>query len=137
VLKASDDGGGHWGFIQVRGHTKSVGGRTGDPRGLALADYLRAQAEALSLSADSTGEQHIARAGMALLDAAALAEHLPATDRRLRALSLAERFETMPNGASRFLGTPDVAAALRRPVSGSSMSGEQILNLLVAVATDR
>ena len=76
VLKASDDGGGHWGYIQVRGHTESVGGRTGDPRGLALADYLRAQAEALSLSADSTGEQHIARAGMALLDAAALAEHL-------------------------------------------------------------
>lgn len=101
-----------------------------------MADYLRAQAEALSLSADTTGEQHIARAGMALLDAAMLAEHLPATDPRLRALSLAERFETMPNGASRFIDTPDVPAALLRPISGSSMSGEQILNLLVGIATD-
>ena len=73
---------------------------------------------------------------MALLDAAALAEHLPATDRRLLTLSLAERFETMPDGASRFLETQDVRAALRRPVSGASMTGEQILNLLVAIAAD-
>ena len=108
-----------------------MGGRTGDPRALALADYLRSQAAALSLSADSTGEQHIARAGMALLDAAALAEHLPATDRRLLALSLAGRFETMPDGASEFLETQDVRAAIRRPISGASMTGEQILDLLV------
>jgi Fatty acid desaturase len=116
--------------------TELVGGRTGDPRALALADYLRSQAAALSLSADSTGEQHIARAGMALLDAAALAEHLPATDRRLLALSLAERFETMPDGTSQFLETQDVRAALRRPISGASMTGEQILDLLAAIARD-
>jgi hypothetical protein len=111
-----------------------VGDRTGDPRAHALADYLRRQAAALSLSADSTGEQHIARAGMALLDAAGLAEHLPATDPRLAALSLAGRFETMADGASRFLETQDVRAALRRPISGAAMTGEQILDLLAAIA---
>ena len=73
---------------------------------------------------------------MALLDAAALAEHLPPTDRRLLALSLAERFETMPDGASRFLETQDVRAALLRPIAGASMTGEQILDLLVTVAGD-
>ena len=113
-----------------------MGGRTGDPRALALAEYLRTQAAALSLSADSTDEQHIARAGMALLDAAALAEHLPAADRRLRGLSMAGRFETMANGASRFLETQAVRAALRRPISGASMNGEQILDLLAAVAAE-
>ena len=71
---------------------------------------------------------------MALLDAAALAEHLPAADRRLLALSLAERFETMPDGASRFIETQDVRAALRRPISGASMTGEQILDHLAAIA---
>jgi hypothetical protein len=73
---------------------------------------------------------------MALLDAAALAEYLPATDPRLSALSLAGRFETMPDGASRFLETQDVRAALRRPISGASMTGEQILDLLVTIAHD-
>jgi hypothetical protein len=53
--------------------------RAGDPRAEALADYLRQRASAFSLSADATGEQHIATAGMSLLDAAALAESLPPT----------------------------------------------------------
>ena len=113
-----------------------MGGRSGDPRGHALAEYLRAQAAALSLSADSTGEQHIATAGMAILDAALLAEHLPSTDQRLANLSRAERFETMPDGGSVFRATQDVQAALRRPIAGAPMTGEQILNLLVTIATD-
>lgn len=72
---------------------------------------------------------------MALLDAAALARNLPATDPRLLTLSLAGRFETMPDGASRFLETHEVRAALRRPISGTSMTGDQILNLLVSIAS--
>jgi hypothetical protein len=70
-----------------------------------LADYLRSQTAALSLAAGSSDEQHLARDGMALLDAAALAEHLPAGGRRLLTLSLAERFRdpypTGPAGSSR------------------------------------
>lgn len=73
---------------------------------------------------------------MAILDAALLAENLPSTDPRLLALTHAERFETMPDGVSRFLATQDVQAVLRRPIAGAPMSGEQILNLLVTVATD-
>jgi hypothetical protein len=109
-------------------------GYLADPRARALADYLRERAAAFSLSADSTGEPHIAAAGMALLDAAALAERLPSTDRRLEALSGAGRFETMPEGASRFVESPDVRAVVQRPLSGSPSSAEEILALLVAKA---
>ena len=111
-------------------------GRAVDPRAQALADYLRERAASFSLSADLTGEQHIATAGMALLDAAALAERLPFGDRRLEALSRAGRFEAMPEGASRFLESPDLRAVVQRPLSGSSMSGEQILALLIAMACE-
>lgn len=107
-----------------------------DPRTTALAGYLRERAASFSLAADATGEQHIASAGMALLDAASLAENLPGTDPRLEALSAAGRFETMPDGASRFVETPGLRAAVQRPVAGSSVSGEAILALLVSITGD-
>jgi hypothetical protein len=106
--------------------------RASDPRAEALADYLRQRASAFSLSADATGEQHIATAGMSLLDAAALAESLPPTDHRLEALSRQGRFETMRGGASRFVETPEVRAVIQRPLSGTPMTGEEILALMVA-----
>lgn len=112
-----------------------MGGRDTDPRAQALASYLRERAAAFSLSADSTGEQHIASAGMALLDAAVLAGHLPGTDPRLAALSRAGRFETMPDGASSFMETPALRGVIQRPVSGHPMSAAEILDLLVATAT--
>jgi hypothetical protein len=105
-----------------------------DPRAEALARYFRERAAAFSLSADSTGEQHIASAGMALLDAADLAEHLAATDRRLEALSREGCFETVADGSSTFLETPSVRAVIQRPLSGRPMTGDQILDLLVATA---
>jgi hypothetical protein len=105
-----------------------------DPRARALADYLRERAAAFSLSADSTGEQHIAAAGMALLDAAAEAERLVATDHRLVVLSRAGRFESMPGGTSRFLETPDVRAVVQRPLAGCPLTGGQILDELADVA---
>jgi hypothetical protein len=108
--------------------------RASDPRADALAGYLRDRAAAFSFSADSTNGQHIAAAGMALLDAAALAERLPATDRRLRRLSGAGCFETMHDGSSAFLETPDLRAAVQRPLSGAPMSGADILALLVLTA---
>jgi hypothetical protein len=111
-----------------------MGGRSTDPRALALAGYLRDRAAAFSLSADSTGEPHLASAGMALLDAALLAENLPPLDQRLHALSAAGRFETMADGASRFVESADLRAVVQRPASGPSMSGEEILSLLIITA---
>ena len=111
--------------------------RTADPRAAALAHYLREQAAAFSLSADATGEQHIADAGMALLDAADLAGRLRADDSQLETLTLAGRFEAMPGGATRFVDSPDLRAAVRRPLSGSSRSGKEILALVVTTAGGR
>lgn len=108
--------------------------RAPDPRAAALADYLRDRAAAFSLSADSTNEQHIAAAGMALLDAAALADSMLPTDGRLLELSLAGRFETMGEGSSTFVETPELRAAVQRPLSGTPMTGAEILALLVATA---
>ena len=68
---------------------------------------------------------------MALLDAAAMAETMPADDPTLTALSEAGRFETMPDNQARFLETPQLRAAVQRPISGAPMRGEQILALLV------
>jgi hypothetical protein len=90
-----------------------------------------------SLSADSTGEQHIASAGMALLDAGEVAERLPAADARLATLTRAGRFESMPDGTSRFLETDAVRRAIQRPLSGVPMSGSEILDLVVASAWDQ
>ncbi|HEY6797864.1 MAG TPA: hypothetical protein VI248_24575 [Kineosporiaceae bacterium] len=111
--------------------------RTQDPRAQALAQYLRERATAFSLSADSTGEQHIARAGMALLDAAWLAEQLPGTDHRLAALTAAGRFEAMPGGSCHFVETPRLRAVVQRPLAGSPVSAEEIVDLLAANAQER
>jgi hypothetical protein len=105
-----------------------------DPRARALAFYLRERAAAFSLSADATGDQHIATAGMALLDAASAAERLPATDPRLQALSRAGCFEAMPGGASRFQETPGQRAVVQQPLAGSPVTGERILDLLAEAA---
>jgi hypothetical protein len=117
-----------------RGDNVDVSADPPDARAAALADYLRGRAAAFSLSADVNNEQHIARAGMALLDAALVAEHLSATDERLAALSEAGLFETMPDGKALFLETGEVRAAVQRPLAGTSMSGPEVLHLLVYTA---
>jgi hypothetical protein len=86
------------------------------------------------LSADVNKQQHIARAGMALLDAAIIAETLSATDERLTALSESGLFETLSGGKARFRETSEVRAAIQRPLSGTPMSGPDILTLLVETA---
>lgn len=105
-----------------------------DARGLALAEYLRERAAAFSLSADVNGADQIAQAGMALLDAASMAEKLPTDDPTLIALSEAGRFESMPGNKARFVETPQLRAAVQRPIAGAPMAGEQILALLVDIA---
>jgi hypothetical protein len=105
-----------------------------DPRAAALADYLLQRAAAFSLSADVTDEQQTAHAGMALLDASRLAAELQPNDERLTALSEAGLFETMPDKRAIFLETAELRAAIQRPLSGTLMSGHEILALLVATA---
>lgn len=109
----------------------TVDGGATDARALALAEYLRERAAAFSLSADVNQADQIAQAGMALLDAAAKAETLAADDPTLTALSEAGCFETMPDNQARFVETPQLRAAVQRPISGAPMAGEQILALLV------
>lgn len=108
-----------------------------DPRATALGQYLRERAAAFSLSADEAEDQHIARAGMALLDAAALADYLPATDRRLEAMTRAGCFETMPGGTCRFVESDGLRAIVQRPLAGAPMTGAQILDLLVKTVHGR
>lgn len=111
-----------------------MGSKAPDPRAVAVADYLSQRAAAFSLSADVSDEQQIAHAGMALLDASRIAADLQPTDERLTALSEAGLFETMPDEKAIFLETAELRAAIQRPLSGTPMSGHEILALLVATA---
>lgn len=105
-----------------------------DPRASALADYLRERAASFSMSADVTGVQDTARAGMALLDAAVIAEALGSSDRELRVLSEAGLFESMPGGRAWFVETQRIRAAIQRPLVTERQTGAQIIAQLVATA---
>lgn len=105
-----------------------------DPRAAALARYLRDWAAAFSLSADTTDVPSTAEAGMALLDAAAMAEAMDAEDPRLTALSEAGVFESMPHGGARVVDTPRIRAAIRRPLASAAQDGASILGHLVSAA---
>ena len=102
-----------------------------EPRADALAAFLRREAGAISLSAEMTGLSHLVNVGLALLDAAALAEALNSDDPILQQLSEAGCFESMPQGRAAFLGTDDIRRAIRRPVSGADETGEDILHSIV------
>jgi hypothetical protein len=106
-----------------------------DPRSRALARYLRRSAGLFSLSADHTSSTGIAVAGMALLDAAIIAESIPAGDPRLTVLSEAGLFESQPHGEASFVETAEVLAAIRRPLVSGPEDGPTIIAKLVAVAT--
>jgi hypothetical protein len=108
-----------------------------DARGAALADYLRERAAAFSLSADVMGSQSTASAGMALLDAAHIAEAMTADDPRLALLSEAGLFESMPGGRALFLETSRIRAAIQRPLVSDPQGGEQIIAHLVATVSGR
>ena len=104
---------------------------------MALAEYMRERAAAFSLSADVNDADQIAQAGMALLDAAAIAETLPTDDPTLIALSEAGRFESMPGDKAHFVETPRLRAVVQRAISGAPMAERQILALLVDSAGNR
>ena len=105
-----------------------------DPRARALALYFRQRAAAFSLSADEMDQKGVARAGMALLDAAGIAEAMASHDPRLRALSTTGYFETLPGGEARFRESRTMRTAVQRPISGAAQSGNEIINAVVAEA---
>jgi hypothetical protein len=106
-----------------------------DARAAALARYLRQCAASFSMSADVTNQDRTAQAGMALLDAAAIADAMAPEDGRIKALSEAGRFESMPDGQALFLETPGIRAAIHRPLAAERRTGVQIIAELVATAT--
>jgi hypothetical protein len=108
--------------------------RPGDARCVALADYLRRSAAAFSMSADVTGAASTAEAGMALLDAAVLAESLSSEDARIRVLSEAGLFESMPGGRAGFVEVPEIRAAVLRALVSGAENGAAIIAKLVATA---
>jgi hypothetical protein len=99
---------------------------------VALSGFLRDRAAAFSLSSDVNDSPQIADLGMVLLDAADLAEQLPAEDAGLIAMSEAGLFESMPDNAARVVETPELRRALLRPVSGDPRDAVEVLRAIVA-----
>ena len=108
-----------------------------DARAAALAHYLRQCAASFSMSADVGDVDSTAKAGMALLDAAAIADAMPSDDARIKVLSEAGLFESMPHGQARFLETPEIRAAIQRPLVSNPRAGVEIIAELVATANWR
>lgn len=118
-------------------HGSSDAGRSGtDPRCTALARYLRGAAGAFSTSADVTDSERTAELGMALLDAARIAEAMPSSDQRIRILSEAGLFESMPGGQAAFVEAPEIRRSVQRPLVAGPQSGSMIIAELVATARE-
>ena len=115
--------------------TSSGGSAAGDPRAAALAHYLRQCAASFSMSADVTDVDRTAEAGMALLDAAAVADAMTRDDARIRALSEAGLFESMPDGQALFVESPAIRAAIQRPLVSRPQAGVEIIAGLVATVS--
>ncbi|CAN5878639.1 hypothetical protein BH24ACT15_BH24ACT15_37960 [soil metagenome] len=56
-------------------------------------------------------------------------------DARIKVLSEAGCFESMPDGQAFFLETPEIRAAIRRPLVAERQAGVEIIAELVATAT--
>ena len=108
-----------------------------DPRAGALAEFLRREAAAVSLSLEMTGFERLVHVGMALLDAAAEADRWREGDESLTALSAAGLFRSSPGGALRFVADSRIQRVLLSPVHGELQTGEEVLAHLVAAAGDR
>jgi hypothetical protein len=102
-----------------------------DPHAGALADFLRREAAAVSLSLEMTGFDRLVHVGLALLDAAAHADRLPTGDAALAAFSDAGLFRSAPDGVLRFVATSQIQHVLLGPVHGALESGEEVLAHLV------
>ena len=116
------------------GEGEADGGPPVDARCVALAEYLRRSAASFSMSADSTDAARTAEAGMALLDAAVIAESLPSDDAGIRVLSEAGLFESMPGGRASFVEVAAIRAAVLRALVSEAEDGRAIIAKLVATA---
>jgi hypothetical protein len=105
--------------------------RTGDPRALALADFLRSRADLFTLSAAQARSPGAAEAGTSLLEAADLAAEMDPGDPMLVAMSRRGMFQSMPHGAARVLTSDDLGRSLARSVLGGERDGRRILRGLV------
>lgn len=107
-----------------------------DPQAQALADFLRREAAAVSLSLEMTGFARLVHVGLALLDAAAHADRLPAGDPALAAFSDAGLFRSAPDGMLRFVVTTEIQQVLLGPIHGAIESGDEVLAHLVEAAVE-
>lgn len=106
-----------------------------DPRSAALARYLRRMAATFSMSADATNTSGTAEYGMALLDAAMIAEAMPSRDPRITILSEVGLFESMPDGEAVFIELPAIRSSVQRPLVSGREDGSTIIAKIVAAAT--
>jgi hypothetical protein len=113
---------------------EAAGTGSEDARAVALAQYLRRAAAAFSLSADVRDAGDTAEAGMVLLDAALIAESMPADHEGLRVLSEAGLFESMPHGRAVFVEVPEMRAAVQRALVSDEEDGSAIIAKLIATA---
>jgi hypothetical protein len=107
-----------------------------DPRAAALSRYLRRAAAVFSMSADATDDASTADLGMALLDAARVAEAMPSADPRIRVLSEAHLFESMPEGTAVFIEVAEIRRAVRRTLVSGPQDGASIIGQLITTARE-
>jgi len=107
-----------------------------DPRGEALAVFLRHAAAMFSMSADETDQAAVASVGMILLDAAKNSEHLSRADQRLAVFSDAGCFESMPDGSVRVVEPDVLHRGLLRLLASPVVSGDDVLTLLAEAVED-
>lgn len=107
-----------------------------DPRAAALSRYLRRTAAVFSMSADATDSPSTADLGMALLDAARIAEAMPSADPRIRVLSEAHLFESMPEGRAVFIEAAEIRRAVRRTLVSGPQDGASIIAGLITTASE-
>lgn len=107
-----------------------------DPRAAALSRYLRGAAAVFSMSADVTDSPSTADVGMSLLDAARIAGAMPSADPRIRILSEAGLFESMPDGEAVFIEVPEIRRAVRRTLVSGPEDGASIIARLITAASE-
>ena len=107
-----------------------------DPRAAALSRYLQRTAAIFSMSADATDSPSTADLGMALLDAARIAESMPSADPRIRVLSEANLFESMPEGKAVFIEVAEIRRAVRRTLVSGPQDGASIIARLISTASE-
>ena len=88
------------------------------------------------MSADATDSASTADLGMALLDAARIAEAMPIADPRIRVLSEANLFESMPEGQAVFVEVAEIRRAVRRTLVSGPQDGSSIIAELIATAAE-